>query len=79
MEGRNQLHAPAILVDAAAKAGNRVASFDSNVRAANVPSATMTFGWMMSICRNRNGSHVATSIGSGLRLRGGRHLITFAM
>ena len=47
--------------------------------AANVPSATMTFGLIVSTCRNRNGSHCSTSSGSGLRFSGGRHLMTFAI
>ena len=51
----------------------------SSAFAANVPSATITFGAIASIWRNRNGSQVATSSGSGLRLPGGRHLITLAM
>ena len=42
-------------------------------------SATITFGLIVSICRNRNCSHVSTSSCSGLRFCGGRHLITFAM
>ena len=39
----------------------------------------MTFGLIVSTWRNRNGSHCATSSGSGLRFSGGRHLMTFAM
>ena len=46
---------------------------------ANLPSATTTRGCTIASCSNRNGSQVATSSGSGLRLPGGRHLITFAM
>ena len=38
--------------------------------AANLPSATMTFGLTMSICRNRNGSQRSTSSGSGIAVAG---------
>ena len=37
------------------------------------------FGRIIAICCIRNGLHVSTSSGSGSRLFGGRHLITFAM
>ena len=47
--------------------------------AAGRPSVTITFGRMISICRARNGVHVATSSGEGSRLPGGRHLTIFAM
>ena len=78
MERRDQLGA-AVVEHAAAQPRNRVQRSAAALRAANVPSATITFGWMMSICWNRNGSQVSTSSGSGLRFCGGRHLMTFAM
>ena len=46
---------------------------------ANLPSATITRGRMRASWRFRNGSHAATSSGSGLRLPGGRHLTTLQM
>src|SRR5690606_21783122 len=54
-------------------------SVRSSARAADEPSPTTTFGWMMSIWRSRNGSQAATSSGSGVRFAGGRHLTTLAM
>ena len=44
-----------------------------------MPSATITFGRIVCTWRNTNGSHAATSSGSGLRFSGGRHLMMFAM
>ena len=45
-----------------------------SVRAANVPSATITFGLIASTWANTNGSQVRTSSGAGLRFSGGRTL-----
>ena len=51
----------------------------SRVLAAGEPKATITLGRIVSICRKRNGEHVATSSGCGSRFPGGRHFTTFAM
>ena len=75
--GRHQDRVAVLVLAAAQRViGSVVRSSDC---AANLPSATMTFGLMMSICLKRNGSHCSTSSGSGLRLPGGRHLMTLAM
>jgi len=47
--------------------------------AANFPSVTIMRGRMAPSCCFRNGSQRSTSSGSGLRLPGGRHLMTLQM
>ena len=51
----------------------------SRVCAAKRPSARTKRGCSSSIWRSSQGSHCAISTGSGLRLCGGRHLITLAI
>src|SRR6185436_19402505 len=51
----------------------------SSVCAANLPSATITFGRIEASCAFKNGSHASISSGSGFRLFGGRHFTTLQM
>ncbi len=51
----------------------------SRVCAAKFPMARMTSGLIVWIWAMRNGLQAATSSGSGLRFRSGRHFTTLAM
>ncbi|KAG1373550.1 hypothetical protein G6F59_018487 [Rhizopus arrhizus] len=56
-----------------------VAAVPSSVCAAKRPSTRMRSGFSKAICRIRYGLQAAISSGLGLRLPGGRHLITLVM